>query len=336
MLPARMYSSLRAGRLPKFHAKSFIELGIGGLGQAKFVRDELKNSFNTIVRPLRVIKSVDIEGTRFSGYRFTSSSAHIIKFGDELSYRVDYKNLRATPVTGKITQRMGRKEDKITVLFMPFAPYAFESRYALSEPQRLECSSEVLALAGIFRYDRVTETFPVGLLDDRYKLAGEYPVAGADNAVLDIAYDWRVQNLVYPTPLPSGLTFDSMSVSMVSGFYPYEGKNYKDPATENRVRVAARIVNRTGATIRVTHWGMPLSVLYEDNRRVSQINADISFTSRDIPNGGTYNYPIDLNLPRWCYGKIALAHALNVYKAGMYIYGGGPLWQFEVFRLRLP
>lgn len=337
MLPESMYRGLRAGVLPRVYPlKSYLELAEGRIGRARFARDGLKNSLNTVVRPLRVIKSIDIEKTEFSGYRFTSSSANIIKLGDELSYRVDYRSLRATPVAGEITQRMGAKEDKILVLFMPYAPWFFESRYALSEPQRLECSSEVLALAGVFRYDRVTETFPVGLLDDRYKPDGEFPVSGADNVVLDVAYDWRVQNTVYPTPLPPGLSFDLMSVSVVSGFYPYEGKQYKDPAVENRIRVGARIVNNTGAAIRATNWGAPLSVMGEDNRHVAQINCDISFPARDIPNGGTYSYSIDLNLPTWAYGKIALAHAINFYKAGMYIGGLGPLWQFEAFRLRLP
>lgn len=336
MLPEAMYRGLRTGVLPKVYPlKGYSELGEGRLRQARFGAHELKNSLN-LVRPLRVIKSVDIEKTEFSGYRFVGSSAYITKYGDELSYRAHYKNLTPTPVTGKITQSMGPREDKMIVLFMPYAPWSFESKHAISDPQYLECSSEVLALAGVFRYDRVTETFPVGLLDDRYKPVGEFPVAGADNAVLDIAYDWRIQNTVYPTPLPSGLSFDSMSVSMVSGFYPHEGKYYKDPTTENRIRASARVVNLTGAAIGVTNWGAPLSVLGEDNRRVAQINCDISFPARDIPNGGAYSYSIDMNLPGWCYGKVALAHALNVYKAGMYVYGGGPLFCFEIFRLRLP
>jgi hypothetical protein len=336
MLSEAMYRGLRAGVLPKVYPlKGYLELGEGRLRQARFSAHELKNSLN-LVRPLRVIKSVDIEKTEFSGYRFRSSSAYIVKYGDELSYRVHYKSLRATPVTGKVTQRMGPRKDVIIVIFMPYASWSFESKYQISDPQYLECSSEVLALAGVFRYDRVTETFPVGLLDDRYKPVGEFPVSGADNVVLETAYDWRVQNTVYPTPLPPGLSFDSMSVSMVSGFYPYEGKHYKDPATENRIRASARVVNGTGATIRVTNWGAPLSVLGEDNRHVAQINCDISFPARDIPNGGAYSYSVDLNLPTWCFGRVALAHAMNVYRAGMYVYGGGPLWQFEVFRLRLP
>lgn len=331
-----MYSSLEAGVLPKVYPlKSYAELGAGKLKRERFGAHELKNSLN-MVRPLRVIKSVDIERTEFSGYRFRSPSAYITKFGDELGYRVHYKNLMATPVVGRVTQRMGEREDSITVLFAPYAPWSYELRHAISEPQHLECSSEVLAAAGAFRYDHVTEMYTVGMLDDRYKPVGEYPVARADNAVLDIAYDWMVRNTAYPTPLPSGLSFDSMSVSMISGFYPYGGKYYKDPAVENRVRVSARIVNRVGEAIRAVHWGAPLSVMFADDRHVSQINADVSFPTRDIPSGGTHSYSIDLNLPGWCYGKVALAHAMNFYRHGLYFYGGGPFLRFEVFRFRLP
>lgn len=332
-----MYASLNAGKLPRLStSKTLLDLGLHWLKSARFRSDELANATAELVRPLRVIKSIDIEGTEFSGYRFKSSNAYIAKSGDEVSYTGLYKNLRASPITGRITQAMNTKKDEVVVLFMPSAPFKFESKYVVTDPGSLRCSSEVLAAAGIFRYDRISEAFNIGVLDDRYKPVSEYPVSGADDVVLDIAYDWSVENLVYPLPLPSGLKFKNMSASFQSGFYPYEGKNYKDHATNNIIRAKATIKNNTGATIRVTHWGAPLSVLYEDLRHVSQIDVNVSFPSRNISNGGTYSYYIDINLPRWCYGRVALAHALNVYKGGMYIYGGGPLWQFEVFRLRLP
>ncbi|MEM2352298.1 MAG: hypothetical protein QXT26_07810, partial [Thermoproteota archaeon] len=127
-----------------------------------------------------------------------------------------------------------------------------------------------------------------------------------------------------------------LSVNYVSGFTEYEGKRYKDPRVDNRVRVAAKINNNTGSTVRVAHWGFPLSVLYEDNRHVSQVDVAVSFPTRTISNGDSYSYSIEFNLPEWCYGKVAAAHALSFYKNGNPIYYGGPLYQFEVFRLRLP
>lgn len=332
-----MYEGLRAERLPKLYpAKTALETALSRLKDARFRRDRLLNTAVKVVKPLRKVKGIVIEGTSFSGYRMTLRNAYVSKYGDELIYRTRYKNQRAFPLMGKITQRMDEAEHITHVLFMPLAPYEAEVKHRVVEPKSLMCSAEVTAETGLIRYDSVSEAFNVGLFDDRYKPAGEYPVSGVDNAILDIAYDFRVANLVYPLPLPSGLSFERMSASYRSGFLLYEGKQYKDPAVNNTIRVAATIRNNTGATVRVEHWGFPLSVLYEDNRRVSQIDVAVSFPARDIANGGTNSYYLDFNLPRWAYGRIAAAHALNIYKDGMYIYGGGPLFQFEVFRLRLP
>jgi len=337
MLPELMYKSLKAERLPKIYPSKTLAERLPHLGRTlKRRKDELRNLTVKTVRPLALVKAVVITGTKFSGYRTIFRNAYIGKYGDELTYQVDVKNQLKRPTVATITQTVGKAKEITTVLFTPLAPYSRTMTKTLTDPESLRCVTTVTSATGLFRYDSIDETYNVGLFDDRYKPSAEYPVSGADNAILDIAYSWRITNLIYPTPLPSGLTFDSMWVQFRSGFLSYGGKYYKDPAINNTIRVGARIRNNTGASIVVKHWGFPLSVLYEDNRRVSQINVDISFPDRTIYNGQYYSYYIDFNLPNWCYGRIAAAHALNVYKGGMYIYGGGPLFQFEAFRLRLP
>jgi len=337
MLPECMYKSLREDKLPKVYpTKSLLELLPHRARTLKRRRDEIRNVAVKLVRPLALVKAVTITGTKFSGYRTVSRNAYICKPGDEVSYQVDVKNQLRRPTVAKLTVAMDEEKQLITVLFMPLAPYSRTLKKKITDPETLRCSATVTSATGFFRYDAVNETYNVGLFDDRYKPAGEYPVAGVDNVVLDIAYSWRITNLVYPTPLPEGLTFDSMSVEFRSGFVVYEGKVYKDPAVNNIIRVGARIKNNTGTAITVKHWGFPLTVLFEDNRRVSQVNVDVTFPDRTINNGQYYSYYLDIPLPTWCYGKVALAHALRVYKAGMPIYFGGPLWQTECFRLRLP
>lgn len=332
-----MYGSLKAGELPRLSpAKTPLETALSRLKDARFRRDRLLNTAVKVVKPLRTVKGIVIEGTNFSGYRLILRNAYISKYGDELTYKARYKNQRRVPLMGKITQRMGEAEHVTHVLFMPLAPYETELKHKVAEPKSLSCSAEATAETGLIRYDSVSETFPVGVFDDRYKPAGEYPVSGVSNAVLDIAYDFRVTNLVYPLPLPSGLSFEGMSASYRSGFLLYEGKQFKDPAVNNTIRVAATIRNNVGATIHIKHWGFPLSVLYEDNRRVSQFDVSVSLPERDIGNGSTYSYYLDFNLPAWCYGKICACHALNIYEGGDFIYGGGPMYCFEAFRLRLP
>lgn len=335
-LPETMYGSLRAGRLPRLYpAKTPLETALSHLKTIRFRRDRLLNTA-VKVKPFLTVKGIAVEGTDFSGYRTTIRNAYVSKYGDELKYKARYKNQRAIPLMGKIAQKMNGAEHLVHVLFMPLAPYESEVSHILDEPKALSCSVEVTAETGLFRYDSVSERFNVGLFDDRYKPTDEYPVRGVDNAVLDIGYDFRVANTVYPLPLPSGLTFEGMSVSYRSGFLLYEGKRYMDPAVNNTIRVAATIRNNTGATIGIKHWGFPLSVLYEDNRRVSQIDVSVSFPTRMIANRSTSSYYLDFNLPGWNYGKISAAHAMRVYKAGMSIYFGGPMWCLECFRLRLP
>jgi len=334
MLPALMYEGLREKRLPLVYPARRLS---DTLKARRIRRRSVTNILRKAARPLtRNVKLVAIEKTDFSGYRAIYRGAYIAVYGDEVSYRAWFKNRVAIPLVAKTEINLEEAKKIIHVLFMPMAVYESELRYTVERPEYLRASASAVSETGLFRYDRINETFTVGVLDDRYKPVGEYPVSGVDNAVLDLTYDWRVANLIYPLPLPEGLSFDTMSVSIRSGLLNYAGKFYKDPTVNNVVRAAARIRNNTGSTITVRHWGFPLSVLYEDRRHVSQVNIDVSFPERRIPHGGSYSYYIDFNLPTWAYGHIAAAHALNIYKDQMYIYGGGPCFQFEVFRLRLP
>jgi len=336
MLPELMYRSLEEGRLPRtYPAKTFTERSEALVKTLRMRGDVVRNELVKF-KPLAIMKAVAITGSKFSGYRTTIRNAYIGRYGDELAYVVSYRNQLTRPNVAKITQRIGDVIGVVTVLFMPKAPYTYELKKTLTDPESLTCAASATSELGLFRYDSLSETYNVGLFDDRFKPSAEYPVSGADNAVLDIAYDWRVANFVYPTPLPSGLAFDSMSVEFRGGFLLYEGRRYKDPVVNNTLRVRARIRNNTGDAITVRNWGFPLSVLYEDNRHVSQVNVDVSFPDRTVSNGGYYSYAIDFNLPTWCYGRVCASHAVNVYKRGYYIYGGGPVFCLEVFRLRLP
>ena len=336
VLATLMYDHLRRNLLPRVYpakttVQTLTETAKQALRGTNLVRNEV-----ALVKPLAIRQAIRITGTKFSGYRTTLRNAFIAKPNDTLVFEVNYKNQLMRPNMAKIVQKIGDVEFTAQVLFMGGAPFTFQTSKQITSPATLECSAQVTSELGIFRYDSVSQRYSIGLFDDRYKPVAEYPVSGVSNAVLDIAYSWKVQNTIYPTPLPSGLTIDSLSIERVSGFITYEEKAYKDPAVNNTIRIKARIVNNTGATLTIRHWGLPLSVLYEDNRHVSQINVDVSFPTRTIAHGTSYTYSLDINLPIWTYGKIAIAHAVDFYKNGMYIYGGGPFYCLEAFRLRLP
>ena len=313
---------------------------------------ELSNRLSTLanvanaIKPLAVIKYVVVEGLELKGYRAIYKSVHMCTPGDELVLTGYYKNQRNRPILADLLQEFDGNRVKHHVLFMPQAPYQLEMKFKVSEPKKYVAKAEArprirpLRPRGLVREvlgtDVASYNYPVGLFDDRPKPVSEYPVAGVDNVRLDVAYSFRAENKAYPTPLPSGLAIDGMSVSAIEGVVVYAGKWFKDPNVNNVIRVSARIMNNTGSSVTIKHWGLPLSVLYEDNMHVSQVNVSISFPDKTIPHGQSYSYYLDVPIPGWAYGRIAIAHALKVYKDGTFVYGGGPLWQFELGRLRMP
>lgn len=337
MLPERMYQSLREGRLPRVYLTRGIVRRTQGIAQTlRIRRGNVRNLTTKLVRPLAARKAVAITDSAFSGYKITLKGAYIGKYGDELSYKVGYESQFVRPTMAKMVQSIGDVEETTHVLFMPQASFDKTVKKSITRPEALTCVASVTSEKGFFKYDALSEQFNVGVLDDRFKPATEYPVPGADNAILDLSYSWRVENKIYPQPLPSGLSFYSLVTDPFQGFFSYGGKYYAEPAVDKLVNVRSVIRNRTGSTLRVEQWGLLLSVLYDDNRRVSQVNIDIGFPTVNIGNGRDWVMSPSFPLPNWCYGKIAVAHAMNFYKDGMFIYGGGPLWQFEVFRLLLP
>jgi len=342
MLPELMYQRLQEGLLPKaYPSKTILEQMKEQISMAtrrvSMARNSIVKSLK-LVSPMAVRKAVSITGSKFSGYRVIARNAYIGKYGDELTYEVYFKNNLYRPTIAKITQKIGEVERTTSILFKPKESRSYSVTKKLTRPESLTCSASATSELGLFRYDSISERYDVGLFDDRYKPVEEYPVSGVDNAALDVAYDWTVGTFIYPTPLPEGLSIEKISVSLKSGFISFEDKNYKDPAVNNTIRISARIINRTGDILTIKHWGLPLSVLYEDNKHVSQINVNVSISDRTLYGYGEYyDYHLDINLPNWCYGKVAIAHAMNFYKGKRtFIYGGGPFICLECFRLRLP
>lgn len=346
MIEEVSYSSLAEGKLPKIpNTKPYVSLCRERL---KALRSYVNTSVNnlTLVRSKsKPVKDVAITNAVFEGYRYVFRDIYVIRGGDTLTFRATYEYRGLKPTLKLIQQSIDDEEKLMYVLFPPKSTYELEVVKSVQEPKYIVCKSVIKPVVevgkpGIIELFRegneLSLTYPVGVLDDRYKPLDEYPTSGTQNVALDIAYAWRVQNIIYPQPLPEGLEFTDLNVEFISGFIIHEGKYYKDPTTNNTVRIKYRVVNRTGGTLRISHWGLPITVMYEDDRHISQADISISFKEFSISNNSSVSQYLDVNLPEWAYGKVAIAHALNVYRDGMYIYGGGPFYCFEVFRLRLP
>jgi hypothetical protein len=344
MLEEAIYSALAEKRLPTIpNTKPTLDLlaeSLRGLNRSRV----LATNKALLVYAERVRrKLVKISG-KLEDYRMIFRNAYIVKPEDELTFKATYKYTGARPVILRLETRIGTSEAREVKLFAPMMKHTAEVKAKVSEPGNISCTAKSYPRPrGPIRYiiaaqrlcASLSQLYPVGLLDDHYKPVSEYPVGGVDNAVLDIPYSWRVENKVYPSP-PAEVVFDNLSVSYQSGFVSYEGKYYKDPAVNNTVRVSARVTNRSSYTLTAKHYGLVVSVLYEDNAHVSQANVSVSFPDTTLSPGASKSYYFDVNLPAWAYGKVAVAHALRFYRDTTLFWTGGPLFCFEVFRLRLP
>ena len=340
-----MYESLRQGKLPTVSGvKPRTEVVVEKLKEWRRTYIKYLNTASAI-RAQSPTKKVSISNVRIEGYRATYRNAYMAKPGDSVRFgaRCTYTGLE--PETIVITQRVDGKSREDVVLFLPQSYFDVKVDYEVQEPKTITYRVDTAPrLKAPVRYlidsvrlsTSLTQTYPIGLYDDRYKPTSEYPVVGVDNAVLDIPYTWRVENKVYPENTPPELYFENLSISYLSGFVAYGGKYYRDPSTNNTVRISAKVRNATGYALDVEHWGLLVAVLYDDDRHVSAANVDVSFPSFTLYNNQIKDYTLDVNLPTWAYGKVAVAHALNFYRGGTLIYGGGPFYCFEVFRLRLP
>ena len=341
MLEDYLYESLKLNRLPTTsNTKPYLDVAVEKVKERRRVRSRYLNT-TSVIRAQNPTKKVSISNPRIEGYRAIYKNTYIIKPGDSIKFKARCTYTGLAPEVIAIVQRIEDVSREDMVLFLPQSYFDIEVEYTVSEPKTITCSIDTAPHAKTpLRYLRLstslTQTYPIGLYDDRYKPTSEYPVAGADNAVLDIPYTWKVENKVYPENIPTGLYFENLSISYLSGFVNYGGKYYKDPSTNNTVRISARIRNLTGYTLTVSHWGLMLAVLYDGDRNVSATNVNVSFSPFTLYNTQTKDYTLNINLPTWAYGKVAIAHAMNFYRGDTLIYVGGPFYCFEVFRLRLP
>jgi hypothetical protein len=347
VLETLIYDSLTKGRIPRVaNTKSSAELALERVKSSNrfFLSYLNKASYVKAQSPTKVIT---ITEPKITGYRAIISNAYLVKAGDTITFKATYKYSGRKPEAIRLYQSIDGTSQEKVVLFTPKSQYLMEVSKKITDPANINCKAETMprrerVLPYIRDYIReantLIQTYPIGLYDDRYKPVSEYPVSGVDNAVLDIAYSWKVQNTVYPTPVPSGITIDTLSLTYYSGFIDYEGKKYKDPTKNNTVKVKARIVNNTGYSLTLSNYGLVVSTLYEDNIHVSQAVVDIGnqFPSTSLPDGAYYIYELSVNLPTWAYGRVAIAHAINFIRGNTLFWTGGPFYCFEVFRLRLP
>jgi hypothetical protein len=257
----------------------------------------------------------------------------VFESGTKTVYHAKYIYDLVKPGLATVRQSIGEVSRTVEVVFPSRGYYEFDLEYTVTKPETLTCKSEITYR---MRGDSQTKTYTFGLFDSSLKPVSEYPAPDADNAELTIAYSWEDKSFVYPLPLPEGLTITDMKVKLTSGWCVYKDRYYKDPSMNNQVAVSWRLINNTGRSVTVDHWGVPVSVLYEDGRHVSQANIDVPVSSRTVNHGSSTDYSLTVNIPAFAYGHVCLAHAVKVVGDSLIRYAGGPCFQFTIGRLRLP
>lgn len=334
-LPELMYD--RLDRLPRQLPKT--PLSNKAIGRARSLRYRRNRVWNEIadVKPMSRLKPFYVQSADLlapKGSFVIYRDVHVFKYGTESIWKAKYvSNVRGVH-RASIVQRIGPSEVRVTAIFPSYGSWLdYEMAYRI---ERAETAPASGVITWRMRQDSVTKNYEFGLFDDRYKPVAEYPVSGVDNAELTLAYSFSVANLIYPLPLLEGLEITDMKAEFLDGFVLFGGKRYKDPYMNNAIRYSYTVRNGRDKPLVLKHWGMPLSVLYEDDRHVSQINVDITFPDRTLSPKATTSYTFTVNLHPAFYGKIALAHAVRYLEDGTLRYAGGPCFQVECFRLLLP
>jgi len=308
----------------------------GKLKRIRYFRNRRWNSLIE-VKPLGRVKPffVDEANLLLPRDRFVRYlDALVTEYGVRGIWRARYvSNIRGVH-RASVRQSVGPEVRKVTVIFPRKDSYLnYEMDFDVVRAETLTCTGEIRWRG---RIDSQVKNYEIGLFDDRYKPVDQYPVPGADNTELDLVYDFRVQNLIYPEPLLDRTRIEGMEVEYEAGFVEYRGKMYRNPHVDAQMRFRWEFHNDRDKPLTLVHWGMPLSVLYEDNLHCSQINVDITFPDRTVDPRKSVRYEFTTVIPLWAYGRVSLAHAVNVYEDGLLRYSGGPFYCFEVFRIVLP
>jgi len=334
-LPELIYE--RIDRLPRVYISlSPKERVKGFLKTLEYSRDSRRNAVADVRVLSRLSKPFYVDQSMLlapKGSFVIYKNVHVFKYGTETIFRARYISSLYTVSKAKVTQTIGEDKKVVTVIFPPRGYYDCDLLHRITKVGKETAIAEIVWRT---RVDRQVKEYNFGLFDNRYKPVEEYPVTGADNAELTLSYDFTVGNSIYPPNLPKGVNITNMSLSFYSGFCIFDDEPYKDPQADNTVEFSWKIVNNTGGSIDVVHWGLPISVLYNDSKHVSQVNAEISVPVKSLADGESATYTYRVNLPVWAYGHVALAHAVKLYRGRNVVYGGGPLFQFDVFRLHLP
>lgn len=259
-----------------------------------------------------------------------SENLYLTKPGT-LTFSVEYFNA-GRPVRAFVYQQIGEEKRYVKVLFGKDATYKLDLKKEITKPEKLPVIADVRRRR--WKSDSHFETtVTFGIADNRPKPINTYPEKGVENEVLDIRPEWRVGADIYPKPTPTDITISPKDVQFTSNVVVWDIP-YKIGKPEMKFEYS--VTNRSDRVLSIEEWTLMVSVLYEDFRHMSYISTKIGYPVRRLNVGETTNYSFKIELPDWSYGYVSVTHACKYYKDGMFVYGGGPLWNFMIGRILFP
>jgi len=226
-LPELMYT--RLDQFPRVRTRTPLSArAVGFLKSSRYARNRRWNSFADI-RVLSRLKPFYVDSSDLLAPRgsfVVYKDVHVFKYGTETIFRARYIGTLRKPSAAKVIQTIGADKRVVRVI------YPTRGYYDCEVPHKIDYVGTTKATAEIrwrLRGDLQVKNFEFGLFDDRYKPVDEYPVLGADNAELTLAYDFKVGNSIYPAPIPEGVSITDMRVELRSGFAILTGSIIKTP-----------------------------------------------------------------------------------------------------------
>jgi len=275
---------------------------------------------------------LQIKKVQLIGNMIQYGNIHIAKPA-ELIYKVEYYN-SGRRVKASVYQQIGNVKNKVLVLFGKNATYALEQRYKLDKPQKLPLVADIRHRRWVSD-SHFEQVVTIGLADDRPRPINTYPEQRASNEILDIRPDWKEGADIYPKPIPEGVVISPKQFEPVSGLFKWD-IYYRVPLETTRVRFSYTVINNTDRTLTIEDWNCMVSILYEDRQHMSYAYARTGYAPRTLGIRQNTTYTFEIPLPEWVYGYVSVTHTCKYYKDGMFVYAGGPIWNFRLGRVMLP
>jgi len=252
----------------------------------------------------------------------------------DLTFRVEYYNAGRT-VRALVYQQIGESKVRQIVIFGSGATYRLDVKHKFDKPEKMPLVADIRRRR--WRSDaHFEQVFTIGLADDRPRSVNTYPEPNAENEILDIKPKWEEGAYVYPQPPKDfDIEIKPRVVQFISGLFKWDIA-YRVPIEPAKVRCSYTVKNNSDRKVRIEEWSLMVEILYDDMRHVSYGVTKAGYGPRTIAPGGSTTYEFDASLPEWVYGYVTITHAMRFYKDEMFVYGGGPIWNFKLGRVILP